>query len=726
MTKTTNGDHKVKSNLIMSKDLATSLALLLAYSLVILHPIYNHAIVQERLFSNDIAQYLLTAMNIIEGRENLFNYPYPLVPTIYLLPSMLIKDPLALYTFGLFVSGFLTIFVLIAFHIFVKGFSKTKISKIISTAFFGANPLLLDTIGWGGQSTLIAILCGLISLTFLLSYLKSWENKYFIFSLVFLSLSITSEPFISGYFVITEMLIFLIMKAKGLTQVKKSSFIVLILIPLSQAAILWFLNRERDVSVPPFLGLYIVSDPDILHRILDRVTFHHVIMLFSFTLIILTYLVIRIASKRKNGVADLNAIIEATGLALVAIVLMTPAQFADRGAALYSIPLALMLVDIVDYLTSKNAQTRVYHEFLAVATIFFTLLSFGIGFNIYHGSLEFYYIDKELLEFTSFLSDESGEILFISPKHWVFSLAYITGKNVFATAQPVWFIFRPQIEASITAMTLAWGTRWIDAGEVKVVDSTPAGPQPSPAIYVAKYPYYVELFRLSDGLLPIAFSPAYNESIIWHESPFYARRITAWVSTNAMHSLYEYETLIINKTTSIDDGGEVSIMINYRFINSFPRRIGVRLISLMLKETEARILYDGDRYARVNIIQTFKEPWLKLNYNTIVECWTAGDATLTVEYVRRNEWGLPEIKITATPITYTDNVTITLKIKVLDVSIRTPHVVVQDDVVKDKNIKWVVIDKEGHPDIVLRFRRDHLYEEYAESRKYIILRVKHS
>ncbi|MCX8209388.1 MAG: hypothetical protein N3G79_07095, partial [Sulfolobales archaeon] len=145
-----------------------------------------------------------------------------------------------------------------------------------------------------------------------------------------------------------------------------------------------------------------------------------------------------------------------------------------------------------------------------------------------------------------------------------------------------------------------------------------------------------------------------------------------------------------------------------------------------LKETEARILYDGDRYARVNIIQTFKEPWLKLNYNTIVECWTAGDTTLTVEYVRRNEWDLPEIKITATPTTHTDNVTITLKIKVLDVNIRTPYVVVQDDVVKDKNIRWVVIDKEWHPDVVLRFRRDHLYEEYAESRKYIILRVKHS
>ncbi|MDW8010444.1 MAG: hypothetical protein RMH84_02480 [Sulfolobales archaeon] len=70
--------------------------------------------------------------------------------------------------------------------------------------------------------------------------------------------------------------------------------------------------------------------------------------------------------------------------------------------------------------------------------------------------------------------------------------------------------------------------------------------------------------------------------------------------------------------------------------------------------------------------------------------------------------------------------TITLKIKVLDVNIRTPYVVVQDDVVKDKNIRWVVIDKEWHPDVVLRFRRDHLYEEYAESRKYIILRVKHS
>lgn len=729
--------RSIKSSLRISRNLYISVVLLIVYSIIIVYPIYDSVVIRRRLFGLDVPQYLLTARNMIEGKKNIFNYPYPLLPVIYLLPSIFIKDLFTLYVLGLFISGFIMITMVIIAYNMIRNILKAEISAIISALTLGLSPLLLDTIGWGGQSTLVAILWGLLALTFMHMYLRDKMIKYFIISLFSLSLSTFSEPFISGYFIVSNILLILFTgiriernNARILkTLIKRIDLHISILFSIMLMMVTWFYIRWQKADIVQYypLGLYIIEEHYVLWDLLYRLTYQKIVIFYSFILIASAYLTIKLITKHKNDLIYLDVFVKATGLALIMIILATPAQYADRGAALYPIPLSTMLGAVTDHLISNGNRIRSCNKLLAVTALILTLLSFSIGLYIYNYSLSFYHVDKEFLEFVSPLRYEEGEVIIISPSPWVFPLAYITGKNISMTSQPVWFIDKSQVEASITAMTIAWGTRWIEAGELKVVDSTPIGFQPSLAIYVAKYPYYVELFRLGrlgDAFLPIEFSPMYNESIIWYESPYYARKVTAWNSMNAMYSMYEYETLIVNKTVNVDDEGTAFIVLDYHFINSFPRRIDIRLVSLMINEMEAYTSYSNNTYARVHVIQVFREPWIRLRYITMIECQVSDNATLSAEYIERDEWGLPEIRLTIIPTTRIENIKAILKIRVLNIDIKKPYVVVQENVLRDKNIRWIIVDRGTHHDIIFRFEKDPLYEKYAESHKYMIFRVK--
>ena len=73
------------------------LAFTIGYALVLMLPIYDRVLVKRQLFGYDVPQYILTAKMIIEGNENIFSYPYPLTPLLYVVPAFIVKDPIALY-----------------------------------------------------------------------------------------------------------------------------------------------------------------------------------------------------------------------------------------------------------------------------------------------------------------------------------------------------------------------------------------------------------------------------------------------------------------------------------------------------------------------------------------------------------------------------------------------------------------------------------------------------
>lgn len=695
------------------------LTIVISYALILLIPIYNQVIVEERLFGNDVAQYLLTAKCLIEGRENLFKYPYFVVPLLYIIPALIIVDPLTLYVFALFTSGILMILITYAMYHLLGDFLKTSIARIISVLFFGTFPLTLDIIGWGGQSTLVAVLFGLSAIAFLTSYFTYSKTKFLALSSFMLLLSVLSEPYISIYFlIVVGMSVLWKIKQYDLRTLFRE-FIPLIIPLLTLTIVMFFLGPNiyiySKASNP--LAIYAIFDLSILNELIARLTFNISIMYLASLTIALTYLVWKLTTKSDDYVH----IIALTIIAFFIQTSITPAQFADRGLFLASIPLTLMFGKVVDY-WMRNQITRL--KPLIVATLLFTLLCFGVGINIYYNSLGFYFVDKDILSGTTFIRYENGNVLFISPRPWTFSLSYITEKDVYSTTQPVWFIKHPQIDASILAYTLALGVRWIDAGEIKVVDATPVWAQPTPAIYVARYPYYVELFRLSDGVLPIVFSPSNNESVVY-ESPFYAKEIKAWSTNTEMFSVYMYDTLTIRKIISVEDDGIINIVLSYNFVNSFPHEIRVRLISLMLRDTKGIITFNNDTHVRIKLLQSFKEPWLKQYYNSTIEIYILNLNIKTfAEFVKYDEWGLPEIMITLKPKVHVDNITVLLKTRTDDVNINTPHVILENSVIMDKKIKWIIIDKNVHPDIIQRFQNDPLYEKYIDQQKYVIFRAK--
>jgi len=697
----------------------TFLVIIISYALIILIPIHNQVMVRGRLFGYDVGQYLLTARSLVEGKENMFKYPYPLVPLLYIIPTLILRDSLTLYVFGLYVSGFLMVLITYVMYNLLKNFIKTDIARAVSLLFFGSFPLTLDIVGWGGQSTLVAVLLGLSSIAFMINYLIYSKARFLILSSLTLLLSTLSEPYVSMYF-LTVLGILTLWKTKYYSFKKLFREITPLTPPL---LIIAFTALRTDVhrKVLTPLAIYIVTNPNVLSELLSRLTFGCVEIYLAVIIIIVTYLVLRFVARMQNLSDDIPIVASST-IALFIQVLITPAQYADRGLFLSSIPLSIMLGRVVDCL--GYSQVKRFAPLL-LTTLLLALLTSGTGVCIYRNSIEYYFIDKDLLNITSFIYHEEGNVLFISPHPLSFPLSYITDKDVYSTTQPVWFIRDSQINASILAMSLAWGIRWIDAGEVRIVDSTPVWAQPSPAIYIARYPYYVELFRLSDALMPIVFSPTNNESIIWRESPFYAREIKTWNTNASMFSIYKYDTLIIEKTINVDNNGVINIVLSYNFTNSFPHEIVLRFISLMLSDTKALIISNNDSYAQVRLLQSFREPWIRCYYNTTIEVYTlSSNVKVFAEFIEQDEWGLPEVVITLRPINMVNEVVVLFKILVNDIKVSPPRVVLEYEALEREHIRWVVIDKGVHPDIIQRFLRDPIFEVYLNSSKYIIFRLK--
>ena len=699
---------------------STFLAFTIGYALVLMLPIYDRVLVKGQLFGLDVPQYILTAKTIIEGDENIFSYPYPLTPLLYVVPALIVKDPIALYALGLLASGLIMTTVTATMYLLLKDYVKLDIARIVGALFFGTFPLTLDIIGWGGQSSLLAVVLGLASFIFVRRYFEEREMKLIILTSFSLLLSALSEPFISFYF-FTSLAVLMLQDAKhyGLRALLRGAIVLApCLVTITIFALK--LNLHNKGMAPSTLIMYAIADPKIFEKLLNRLTFESYIVLLAIFDALITSLLIRCLAKHQ-GFNDIWCAVRATSIASIVQILMTPACYADRGMFLASVPLALMSSAVAEHVaTNKKGVIRP----LAVLCLLFILLSSAIGVRIYVDSLGFYFVDKDFLTGMLFLRQEIGDVAFISPKPWVFSLAYVTEKNIYPTTQPVWFLRDPQIKGSVLAMSLAWGVRCIDAGEVRVVDATPVCAQPSPAIYVFKYPYYVELFRLSDGVLPVAFSPIDNESVVWRESPFYARKIKTWESESGLFSVYVYEALIINKTVNVSDDN-VYITLSYEFIRSYPREIKVRLISLMLPDTRVSVSFSNDTYAQIELLQSFREPWVALQYNTTIEAIVLSPGMkMLVEFIEHDEWGLPDVAITLKPADRVQNVTFLLKVKVNNAILTTPRVVNEESALKETNIRWIIVDKCMHPDIVKRFERSPVYEKFAEFTGYVVFKVR--
>jgi len=698
------------------------LAFTIGYALVLMLPIYDRVLVKRQLFGYDVPQYILTAKMIIEGNENIFSYPYPLTPLLYVVPAFIVKDPIALYAFGLLASGLIMTTVTATMYFLLKDYVKSDVARIVGALSFGTFLLTLDIIGWGGQSSLLAVVFGLASFIFVRYYFKEREMKFIILASFSLLLSALSEPYISFYF-FTSLAVLILQDARhyGLRALLRGAIVLAPCLVTITTFSLKLDLHSKGMALTPLI-IYAMVDPKIFEKMLNRLTFGSYIVLLAIFCTLITSLLIRCLAKYQ-GFNDVWCAVRATGIASIVQILITPAQYADRGMFLVSVPLALMSSTVTEYVAiNKKDVVRP----LAVICLLFIFLSSGIGVRIYVDSLGFYFVDKDFLTSMLFIRQEIGDVAFISPRPWTFPLAYVTEKNIYPTTQPVWFLRDPQIKGSVLAMSLAWGVRCIDAGEVKVVDATPVWAQPSPAIYVFKYPYYVELFRLSDGALPIAFSPIDNESIVWRESPFYARKIKTWESESGLFSVYMYETLIMSKAVNVSDDN-VYITLSYEFIRSYPREIKVRLISLMLPDTRVSVSFSNDTYAQIELLQSFREPWVALQYNTTIEAIVLSpDMKMLVEFIEHDEWGLPEIAITLKPADRVQNVTFLLKVKVNNAILTTPRIVNEKSALKEMNIRWIIVDKCTHPDIVKRFERSSVYEKFAEFTGYIVFKVRQS
>jgi hypothetical protein len=697
----------------------------LSYFTILFIPAYIKLIQESTLFANDVAEYLLTAESWVTGKGNVFTYPYPITPILYIIPYLVIKDPLALYVFGNFVSIFIETTMTVIMYYLLKAIKRNKIANIIGAMIFGTFPLSLDIIGWGGQATLLATCFGILALFFIQKNVYNTSVKYFIFSSLMLLLSALTEPFITIYFIIAAGIILLKKRDRKPNMLLITNYIMFFFPALVAIFILVFMLNSYNEKLFVPLIIYTQSNFNIIYKLISRITFSNVIIILAIIYLSLMYILLYILVKKAINNENKNTLI-ACVIAFFVLFLLTPSQYADRALYLFSIPLAIVTNSIANVIVYEKNNRNIATA-LSLAGLTITLIIPGIGVNIYTDALSFYSIDKPLLIHILSLRHTNGDILYISPNPWAFSLAYVSTKNIYPTTQPVWFTRESQVNNAILAFTSMMGVRWIDAGEIKIVDASPLWAQPAPGIYVAKYPYYVELFRLSDGALPIAFSPSSNKSIIWNESLFYAPKKSFWNTNITMFSMYEYDTLTVSKGITVDKNGIVNITLKYNFINSFPRKIDIRLISLMLKDTRVYLLFSNNTQAKVKLTQSFEEPWYKQYYNTLVELQVQSPGVnQTTKYVERDEWGLPEIIFTLTPTAHISVISALIRIKVNDVQVKTPHIILRDDALRSNNIKFVIVDTRVHPDVLQLFERDPNFEKYEVFSHYVIYQLKES
>jgi len=649
--------------------------IILTYFILLLMPAYYRLYHKNQLFGGDISEYILTAKCYFKNCENIYVYPYPAVPLIY-VPLVLWSnsDPVNLIKIGNLISIILVTFSLIAILKLAHDITKNMLISVLGALFFGFYPLWLDVIGWGGQATMLAMIFGVIAWINL--YSSDVKRNYCIMLIivsVFLLLSLISEPYIFIYFALSSILFLVIY---GLYRQEKFLKIILkisIISSLPIYMIIYFYSTIHHHAInmvtPP---VYRFIGADVFQMLATRLTFDRYYLLFLLVFIFISLFI----NLNKKYIKFLSFLIAQFLAAVLQCLLFTPFQYLDRCLHPFLLFITFTNVFVLYSYFYKLKKSMINIMPILIISIFILIFSPIEGLSIYGNALSFYSIDTELLEsvyqYSHFIH---GNIIFISDKLYTFSLAFVSGKDIYPTQQPVWYIKPLQVNATIFTHLCANGVTWIDNGDVKIGTMAPLLKDSRIVVSVTKYPYAVDLYSFYLNSINIS-----NISLVTNRNKFLLSYITNYGK-------------IINNIRILSSDSVGHIRISYTFNLSYiPEVLKLKLVLGEPKVISINIIKYNTypNVSEIEIAQVYKEPWYPQYYlsRIFISIWP-NSTKFAIKYLNSSS----ELYFMLYPVDDIRNLTVSFDVFINNIKINPPRVITCDSFISRNDIRLIIIDK---------------------------------
>jgi hypothetical protein len=733
-------------------------------SFIVLYPILKVIILQDSIFGGDIAQYLITSEAIVYGRKSIYIYPYPLLPILYVPIVITIKDPYVQYKMGCLLGGILFLFFICSVYTTIHEVIRNKrFAPLVSTLGIlplVSYPLYYDEIGWAGQAQFLGLALGMLCVR---SYLK---RRRITTILLFIT-TLLAEPWIAIFILISVTVDFMLLHRNAFKYEKLKHFIlshkyfVLLSIIgiLTAIMILYFYVYviANKFPIREFLSYDFLFITKLLTIQINTQLYYQRLVYGNGILFLIVYwilpimlymcilIIVKLFKTREQHDNLYKNLVVSFAMASILVILFSPYQYADRGLYFPPISYAFIWSEICSKLFNIKRYWRLNmrkaEKFLVTLPIV-TLIVIS-GSSIFEGlmlkyqdALSYYSIDSTITELNKYINSSSGRILFVSPKAYWFPASFFLKTDAIFTTQPIWFIQNNQIELVKLANVLALSNVIARSANLWVLDAEPLWAQPAPAIYLDEYPYFVEIFRLSDGLLPIYWSPL-KSNVTWSNSPFYADKITSsWYLKEDYAEIvtnYFWNTLVVTKFTRVYKNNTVITTLSYNFSNSEPKQIENQLIFLSTRTISKDLFINytnKNAFGTINITQVLSILYALKTIHSTISVQTSNTLIRSIYVASKEGYTVLIIDYTPKFENTTKDFTITISYRIVvnargaeDIT-NSLTLTTREALFRAYNISYVIIDKIVHPDVLSIIERDPNFQKVGELDNYIIYKIK--
>ncbi|MGA7845706.1 MAG: hypothetical protein WCB18_01260 [Thermoplasmata archaeon] len=727
----------------------------------------------NRVFGGDVAEYLFTSHGYLHGASNLFSYPYPLLPALYLPLVSAVPGMVASFQLGDLTSGIALLFFCVGIYALALKLTRSTLAAVLAAAACGTQPFLMTEVGWTGIAQFVAFGLGALGLVFLVATKESPSLKLTWAGGGLFLLAVLAEPYSAGYFVVAAAIYVL---GRWRLGAFRPEFVVrmspLFAPSIAAVAYLSFLHPQIAAT-----GL---ADPVLLHiqnlsnwgLMIGQFDGNNSYLLGLYGLTAIFYVLVR-GQLQKSIPIDSWALRALFAALLVQVLLLTPYATSTRGPYFLVIPLGLLIGRLSQLLSllpqdslqptgqvvaseasgglPRAAESKevtppadlttpfdspenrrpstmsgrllsrmvVVGVALAVVVVGFQL---GVSSASYPAAINFYGESTSQLQELTWLRAEVGGVLYIAPNPSTFPIVFATQRPVFPLVQPLYFTSADQRSAAALAWALASGVNWLQGGQVEFVDAAPAWAQPSPGLFVDEYPYDVQLLRTGDGLIFATYSPASNPAIVYTVSPFYAPARNTTVVGDSIVDTYQWQYLTLTKTLSMEPDGSANMTLGFAFHQAVPQSLQIRVVSPQAKVSEVQVASEnGNSSAR--ILQSFSGGSVPASYSTNETVQAVG-LRQTTQFIATDQYGLPEVRttlnVTGSPTT---TYTVYVHFSVSGLSASSPSAVTESEALTSSGIRWVVINKASDTNYINRFVNDPTFILYSQSAHYDFFKV---
>lgn len=480
---------------INSKNYLIVLLYLIIFLTIITPPIFNFLYKKNLLIGVDIGSYLLSGKAIFlqNIRHNNFIYSFPLLPVIFSILSVSIKNTLLSYQLGIYINILFLCFMIFLFGRWLSKLSLNSLSiltGVILSSFFRPN---LEELAWGGGSQYLSNIFGIIALSSLVTLYYNRKEKIlfkrktdYIFIGIPLFLSLISELYSSIYWILTVFFILLsyylsnnILKTGLIDYLKLFLFSSPVLfIALIYYYIFPYLLTEGSTvrclniyMLYTFINYFFKTLYTLTFSLFFHLSFLYIMLFtvffFLFFSLISIFLLNRVRYTYSN---DIN-ILRSAWLSFLIIALITPTYYADRFIYFLFFPLFTNVSFGTEVFISYLKNTRFpqpynMNKIRKLSFIFIILFLFSSStyllssIEMYPDYLNYYSFPNYHITYKNQLPPsylDNDHIRSIVYGAHPFVVAYSTGNYIYPNMQPVWYTRTSQVKSAILGRLLLNG-----------------------------------------------------------------------------------------------------------------------------------------------------------------------------------------------------------------------------------------------------------------------------